>query len=39
MSPRPLIQFGPSTMPLDPQPGLLLLHIKASLQELVDRSR
>ena len=39
MSARTAALFGPSTMPYEPRPGPLLLHIQASLQELVDRSR
>jgi len=39
MSTKSIALFGPSTMPRESRPGPLFLHIKASLQELVDRSR
>jgi hypothetical protein len=34
-----LRQFGPSTLPAEPHPSPLLLHIQASLQNLVNRSK
>jgi hypothetical protein len=34
-----LRQFGPSTLPAEPHPGTLLLHIEASLRDLSNRSK
>jgi hypothetical protein len=34
-----LCQFGPSTLPAQPAPGPLLLHIQASLQDLINGSK
>ena len=39
MSTKSPALFGPSTMPVVPPQDALVLHIKASLQFLVDRSR
>jgi hypothetical protein len=40
MSPTSTLRlFGPSTLPAKPRQGALELHIQASMQALMDRSR